>query len=271
MEIPPVKPDVHVQAHTVRLAKKTLQLTIHESDYSYNLYVGGRDVFCVQAQVFKPGSVYERFMDITIGNLPHLQYSKDCTLDANFQRGVDTVGIVRFIVSYIAENYPHVRQLSFTDASYRTCEDGSVVSLAELSYLTGGATWYTKQFGATLDPTEQGAFAAAHARFQELKQITPWAVLVADYFGECDAEDLFVASDTWQEFFAGLRNKMGAAEFCQFAAPWLRVFMDRFMPFPFSRVKWFMPVQRFASYNLQEGGLRRRHTRRRRRQLRDEP
>jgi hypothetical protein len=263
--------------YRVKIGRKTLLLTIHESDSSYLLYVGGHELFCIQVQLFKENSVYARFQDVSIGHLPHLYYNVECSLEHDFQRGIDTNTIVRFIQTYIAKEYPYITQLSFTDASYRTCDNGGVTPLPELSYLTTGKTWYQKNFDAVLDPARLAEFEAVDKRFQALKPLIPWNTLNTDYFGTLDsyAEELFNRSETWQDFFRDLRDRMGAAEFCEFCSSWIHRFMLQFMRFPFSRVTYYMPVRRdIISYELQKyssGGARRSFTRKRRaQQPRDE-
>lgn len=274
--LPKVKQGAIEKKQRVKIGRKSLLLTIHESADSYLLYVGGRDLFCIQAQIFKEDSIYARLTDIKIGNLPHLYYNIECSLEHDFQRGIDTNNIVRFLLSYVANTYPYVTQLSFTDASYRTCDTGTVVPLPELSYLTSGETWYQKNFGATLGEKWKAEFQEAGTHFQAVKKLIPWKTLTSDYFGDLDgdAEELFNRAATWQDFFRGIRDRMGAAEFCKFAAPWIVAFMHQFMPFPFSRATYFMPVRGdLVEYELQpyaSGGHKAFTRRRRRQRARDE-
>jgi hypothetical protein len=67
--------------------------------------------------------------------------------------------------------------MTFNDASFRTCDNGNQVSLAMMSYITTGKTWYEKNFGAYLESDYLSTFEAAEQKFLKSKMDTSWEAL----------------------------------------------------------------------------------------------
>jgi hypothetical protein len=182
--------------------------------------------------------------------------------------------ILKLFLSYIHTHYPHVRSLKFEDASYRACDNGQIVDLAEMSYLTTGSTWYEKNFGAILDPASQAQFKALETKFQTFKGELSWDsfrgfITTALPLAEAELKSLYESSTTWQDFFGALREKLGVEKFCPFVAPWLRTFMEFGFKRSFIQFAYRMPVEGntipFTELPYVRGG--RRFTRKRSPQL----
>lgn len=211
-------------------------------------------MYCLHASIQKKDSSFGRIFDISKGNLHKIQFNIQCSLENNFTRGHDTNQILKFILTQIKDKFPWIKNLMFNDASERTCDNGEIISLATLSYLTTGKTWYEKNFGAFLEPSAQKEFKQKEAKFQEQKQKLSWEMMKESIQGnlplpEEDMKQLQEESKTWQDFFGGLRDKAGIAEVCEFLSPWVSDFIHQFFEYEFMKTKYVMPV---VSYPIQQ-------------------
>lgn len=254
---------IHVTKHKLHVGSKSLLLTIHESDSIVILYIGGHDKYCIEALVYK--QVAEE--DVSQGHLSHVYYNVNCSLENNFQRGVDTDMIVKLLMAYIKDTYPYVSSLRFEDTSYRTCDNNQIVELAEMNYVYSGKTWYEMKFGAYLDGKDALVFTEANRIFQAKKESMNWNsfkkyITIPLPYDDSILETMYTTSLTWQDFFSSLRNKMGVADFCTFLSPWFHRFMNIIFKLNLSRLKYILPLTKSVSYTMTpyvRGG--KRHTR----------
>lgn len=258
MRVPTPRQGTVIRRYTIRIGTKSMLMTEHESDFSTTFYIGGHDTYCIDVQLMKPASR----QDITVGNFNKIRFDVNCSLEHNFKRGHDTNTLLQFILTYIHTKYPHVLRLRFNDASERTCDDGQVVSLAEMSYITRGMTWYQKNFGAYLEGDDLEGFTTSEASFQAIKASIPWELMddtmknihASPFPMDTDTmHSLYEDSSTWQQFFGGIRDAIGVAEFCRFVAPWLSRFMTRYFKRRLVYLTYTLPVKSWdISYTIGE-------------------
>ena len=239
----PLRPDMTETKEQIQVGSKRLLFTTRISSSYRNLYIGGRSYYCLYVQIPREDGPLASLVDITTGSLPEVKYNAECSIEGEFIRGIDTTQILRILLDSIRKRYPHVRSLSFSDASYRTCDSGSTISLAEMSYITTGKTWYERMFGAYLDPESATLFSAKETLFQAMKTQMPWAIFRETVPVPDSAEELYRSSQTWQAFFGPLKDQMGVSEFCTFAAPWLHGFLQQFLPIHIAGLQYRMPIQ----------------------------
>ena len=233
--LPKKKADAVESRILLRLNRKSILLTVRETPRSILLYMGGRHLYCCSAQIIKPAN--------EISNLITVDFNTQCSIENDFQRGIDTTMLVRLMITYIARTYPFVTTLKLDDVSTRTCDDNSYVHLSELSYITTGKTWYERQSPAYLDNSAAAEFKEADRTFQALKSTLSWADITDRYILEdTPFDDLYRATGTWQEFFRAVRDTMGMSEFCTWCATWLHLFLQDTLPFQFPYKKYFIPV-----------------------------
>lgn len=265
MEYPDLKSGSELKTITLKVGSKTLRLIQHESPDIITLYIGGHTKYCIYGFITKSSSPMARFSDISIGNLSKIHYNQACSLEHDFKRGVDTNMILKVFLSYIHKHYPHIKQMKFEDASYRPCDDGQIIDLAEMSYITTGKTWYEKNFAATLAPTSEGQFKVLELKFQKMKLEIDWNTFKGFIttklpIDEIELQKIYEDATTWQDFFGPLREKMGIELFCPFVAPWLHTFMEMVFKFSFIQFKYLMPVEpnriSFTELPYSRGGRR---------------
>ena len=240
---------IWVTRHKLQVGSKSLLLTIHESESIIILYIGGHEKYCIEVLLYKQVGGET----ITQGHLSHVYYNINCSLENNFQRGIDTDMILKLLMSYIKDNYPYITTLRFEDTSYRTCDNNKVIELAEMNYIFSGKTWYEMKFGAYLDGKDILEFSKADKAFQEIKKTMEWKKF-KDYitipFNESELEPMYTSSETWQDFFSQLRVKLGVSEFCIFLVPWFHRFMDAKFKLSLSKLKYILPLNKSVEYSV---------------------
>lgn len=262
--IPEWRPGVTIERDIVFMNKKSLVVTIYDTVTATTIYIGSDKVYCIDAMIMKPPSG----ADISVGLLTKIRYDKDCVLGSNtFERGRDTTTLLKLLLSYIRDNYPHVTHLLFNDMSMRTCDDGNEVSLALMSYLATGKTWYEKHFGAFRDTIPAQIFRQREGQFQEAKKRVSWEAMRAFIsvplpVPEEEMRALYESATTWQEFFGPLSARIGISQFCIFLAPWVRNFAMCYLRDTLTSPQFLMPVGNYGIHYKTRGGKRRRHTKR---------
>ena len=265
------------EKYSIQVQDSTYILTKRWSDSSILLYIGGKYNYCLECQLFTDKSFMASFTDITLGDLPHVYYEEECRLDAPFLRGIDTRRILYLVISYIQNTYPTIRGLTFTDKSYRDCDDGQTVDLAILYYLIYKKTWYMSVLGAEfVNEQDRFKFEKAEAAFDATKGKMPWDgfkdfITVKLPIPEDEMKSMYDKAETWQEFFSTLRDAIMVSKFCIFISPWIKTFWNKIFKYNFESVKFkFLfsapELQKRLEYTLtkyiQKGGKYTRKNRR---------
>ena len=239
-----------VLTETLKYSGKSIKLTKYIGENSDTLYLGGHSKYCIDALVHKPESSFDkRGIDISDAFLSHLYYNQACSLEHDFQRGIDSTMILKLCISYIKKNYSHIKTVSFTDTSYRTCDNGTDIELAEMQYIRTGKTWYETHFYAYMDPDDVRKFKQREERFQKTKAVMSWKEFKSYIKGtlpldEETMKELYESATTWQDFFGTLSNKIGISDFCSFVSPWLHRFIEAELKYYFSSTRFYIPVEK---------------------------
>jgi len=246
--IPDPEENIIATHKVLKIGPKRLLLTIHATPDSDMLYFGSATTYCAKVQILSAASPFIVAMEHSDAMLVELHYNVNCSLEKNFQRGTDTTMIVALVISVIKDLYPFIEGIRFTDTSYRTCDNGTIVELAEMNYIVTGKTWYETRFGAKLVDREED-FLSKSAKFQDIKKIIPWNTLKWEMrmasslpLPEDTMKEMYKSTVTWQEFFGLLRSKIGISEFCSFVAPWLHGFLMKLLRFHFSSATYRIQI-----------------------------
>lgn len=278
-KVPEVNKNTKETKIKLQMGNKSILLTIHENNDYFNLYFGGHNTYCLHIQIVKQNSPFKEIQPIHIGFLHKIRYDELCSLDNKFIRGQDTNMILNLAITFIEKYFNYVKELEFKDASTRECDNGIVVSLSKLSYLTSGETWYQKNFSAYLKKADLDKFNLIHNEFQNSKINFTWnmmeSIITTNYPEEYDIENIFNSTKTWLEFFVKVRNSIGVSNFCIFISPWFENFLDMYMKFNFLNEKYYIPIKNknieIKLYPYVKGGRRetRKNTRIQRKKSRD--
>jgi len=217
-----------------RIRKKTFILTIFELEQSYQLYIGNYDVFCIDVQLFKGDENHA-----VTGILTKARWDKDCSLDDPFEKGDDSILIIRFLMSYIKKQYPYVKDVIFNDMSTKECDNGGSVNLAGMKVLMDGHTWYEEHFEATMYEPYRELYNKLKENITSYKQkmsfdtFSGYAKPSNTGIPVEEIRALYDASKTWQAFFSGMREKLGISKLCIWLSHngWFNLFIDSVLRF----------------------------------------
>lgn len=266
--------------NTIRVEKKIVymgknfKLTIFDSENNVRIFLGGHsNIYCLEGFIYKDINFDNKFIDKTVGILVQVYYDQACSLDGDFEKGIDTKNLIHLFLSIVKKNFKHVTQIQLTDASTKMCDNGSEVSLSNMLYARRGKTWYEQHFNAVLDTKDKAKFDNAVARFNAAKESMDWDNFAPFIKGDLplpqeEMEEIYNRARTWQEFFGTIATKIGDADFCEFVSPWLNDFMQILMKFTFVMTFYYIPLSNYKQreYTISPftgGGRKRKFTIRR--------
>lgn len=253
----------------IQYKSKVFLFTIHKGPDSHILYIGGAHTYCINFQIYTENSIYKSLIDVNTCLLDHFYYNYNCSISGGFQRGVDTLLIFNLGVSYIKNNYKHVKKIKLKDYSTRECDNGYSINLYEKFYITKGKTWYQGRYGAYLSDADQMKFETRHNQFNEKKNGIDWKTMqkfIPVKELPPNIETYYNESNTWQLFFSKLEAEMGVASFAEFIAPWISLFLSSMMKYDFTALYYYIDIDKLQTFNYSQvgGGInRKKYTRKR--------
>ena len=251
----------------VNIGPNKLLMTIRTGVTDDLIYMGSKKVYCIYALV--PKYIDEAPDEqIDTGTFQELKYDNQCALGDNLATGVDSTLLVKLMVTYIARKYPYIKELRFSDASYKTCDDGTRTELSEMTYLTIGKTWYEKHFDAFVEYDSNSSYTRDMEYVQQKKNTTTWDHLLKRIPSLRKFEDMrgiYENATTWQEFFSAVRDRLGGiAQFCMFASKWLHIFTTQYLRLRFTKYTYILPIKdygiQYTTESYTSGGGRRKMT-----------
>lgn len=270
---------IYAPQNTIRMEKKItymgklFKLTTFESTNGIRIFIGGHsNIYCLEGFIYKDTVMNNSYIDKSVGQLVQVYYDQACSLNGDFEKGIDTRNLIHLFLSIVKKNFTHVTQIKLTDASTKVCDNGSEVSLSNMLYARRGKTWYEHHFKATLDTKYTAMFDNAVRRFTAAKDTFSWEQFTPFIKGDLplpqqEMKEIYNKATTWQEFFSTVANRIGDAEFCEFVSPWLNDFMATIMGFNFVMGFYYIPLthyqQREYTVSPFTGGGRKRYTIRR--------
>lgn len=271
-----VPPSRYIKAefYKIKVGTKHLKMTTYETENMVNMYIGGPKLYCIHATVNKPESIFvQRGMDkLHIGSIEQIYYNKQCSLEHNFTKGIDTNMIINLLCQYVRDKYPYVTHLKFNDASHRACDNGIEVSLMVMTFLYSGMTWYQKNFHAIVVPEQIARYNKIITNYNEQKEKYSWNSFNEIFIKgklplhEHEMEALYNSAETWLDFFTPLMEKIDISEFCNFISPWLPKFIDIILKHDFLIIPYLLILEKLrpVEYTITkyiEGGKRKTFTR----------
>lgn len=230
--------------HVLRLKDGTeFLLTMYVSDISYIIYIGGPESYCIQAQVNKRGTTFEKIPEFSpdVAYIHSVYYDSLCALNKPFQKGKDTRDIFLLTLSLLHTMFRYVKYVRFTDKSMKECDNGAFMSLPLMHYLQDGHTWYQHRFGAVMSSEDKTKLDNAQQKL--LNKKISWDLLDSMMRTELpiskeNMKRLFESSSDIFDFFHKLYHTIKASKFCIFLSPWIEHFMNTYFGFDFQGVKY---------------------------------
>jgi hypothetical protein len=255
--IPKVLPNQQEEVIRIQYNNIVFLLTVHKGSDTHIVYIGGPHTYCINFQIYLENSIYKNFIDINTCLLDHFYYDKLCSISGGFQRGVDTALIFHLGITYIKNNYSHIKKIKLKDYSTRECNNGYSINLYEKFYITKGKTWYQEKYGAYLSDNDAKKFETKHAQFNEKKQQIDWNTMkqfITTNILPNNIEEYYNGSKTWQEFFTKLESSMGVAAFGEFISPWISTFLSSVMKYDFTAPYYYIDINVIPNMNYTQVG-----------------
>ncbi len=245
-----------ITRHKLNGSVKSILLTSYESDYSINIYMGGRERWCVHCELIKDKDGMK-----PTGFLIKIRYDMLCSLEKNIIRGEATM-LLQLLIQYISIQHPTVKELSFNDLSTRQCDNATPVNLAVMTYLYTGKTWYQKNFHAYLSPQSEQEWERIKALSNPT--IIPWEEMKQTIRNRIAGENIdafYHNAHTWQDFFGPIFQKIGIAKFCIFVSEWIDHFIAKYFN-NLMGLTFLLPIRNIGLHYSQESYQGGRRTRR---------
>jgi hypothetical protein len=122
-------------------SNKKYYAAIIDNESNYIINIGGIKNICVSIEINKDTSV-------NIAIIQTLGYHQRCVISDLLEKNKDMINLIQISLLFTVYNFSHINQFIFTDNSYVKCENKTILSLADLSYVKYKKTWYEKNFNA---------------------------------------------------------------------------------------------------------------------------
>lgn len=239
--------------NTIR--KKTMIITTYETINTIVIYIGNRDIYCMDVQLLK-----DTLNTITTGYLTKARWDISCSIGEPFEKGSDTIIMIKLLVTYIKDNYPHILQLLFNDMSTKSCNDNSSVSLAAMKLLTDGQTWYETHFDTSMDILNKYIYTTIKENITKKKRELSFDVF--SIYSNINIlqipnntlRQLYNTSNNWQDFFSNIRDIIGISQFCIWLSNhnWLDIFVHTILKINISTLQFALNIKKYdeIQYNI---------------------
>ena len=234
---------------------KTMIITSYEAENSLTIYIGDSNFYCIYCQILKnkESGIYHT------GLLTKEKWDISCSPDKPFEKGIDSIIIIKLVLTYINDKYPEVKELLFTDLSTKYYDDGSSVSLVGMNVFTDGKTWYESHFDVKMDDLYKNLYERMMATATENKS----KMSFNKFIWYCNINQLNIPLDeleqqynlstTWQEFLSFIRDKIGVSNYYKWLSRnnWFDIFVHLVLKFRSLSLQFiFEPKQYDISYNI---------------------
>lgn len=150
---------------------KYYYVNISESDYEYNILIGGIKIKCVNIIINKKRNV---------ALLELFQHHQKCSLFSDLEKGDEVKDLLRNSLYFIISKYPVLKYIELIDNSFIICKNKKRISLPDLTFVKYNKTWYEKYFNAI--PSKNSKDNIKIIKKQILKNINKKIKLTLDDF-----------------------------------------------------------------------------------------
>jgi hypothetical protein len=150
---------------------KYYYVNISESDYEYNILIGGIKIKCVNIIINKKRNV---------ALLELFQHHQKCSLFSDLEKGDEVKDLLRNSLHFIISKYPALKYIELIDNSFIICKNKKRISLPDLTFVKYNKTWYEKYFNAI--PSKNSKDNIKIIKKQILKNINKKIKLTLDDF-----------------------------------------------------------------------------------------
>ena len=233
---------------------------------SYGINIEGKMKGCVTITVEAQNpEIDERFVkfkdDKKLAFISWVGYNRKCSITEDLPSGVGTRHMIKTAMTVVCSKYPWIEGFSLTDASEVTCKEGLVVSLAALSLVINGKTYYEKYFKAFLkrDDIRNEYEKQKTLLIDSTKKIETKLFLKTFQIPDNQlsfVRDIYDKSSTYLEFFQDLQKycKSNNLVFCEVVYSWLDLFLRHILGSPeeYWMSKWIISKSNIQTMEIQK-------------------
>ena len=214
----------------------------------------------------------------TSANMPHIMYDEECSIGNVLDKGTGSIIMVKTLLQYIKQLYPHLVEVAFDDMSSIECsteEDieknktrirkkGTNLVPMPLYYLSiayNGETWYEKHFKAVQQNTEkhiaykERVFKLLNDPSEKPSDFVKYLQIVrAPPAIHKELEMYYLPTNTYSEFFHAIPKN----DRCRLLRSWIKEFMDYYLRRVFSNFDWAIKLSNITNT---VGGFKRKNNR----------
>lgn len=149
-----------------------------------------------------------------------MRWDTTYSLDSPFEKGIDTILLLKFMLKLNRDRYPYITSIQFTDMSTKECDNKGSVSLAGMKVFTDGKTWYESHMDVSMDQGHTQLYELMKENANRKKQEIPWESFKQfSYVHQLpipleEIEVLYNECKTWPPFFSSMCDRLGMSQFC---------------------------------------------------------
>jgi hypothetical protein len=226
-----------------------------------SLYIGKTDnekEACLTITVSYPKLIqdfYDRFgrslyIDPSIAHLVLVKYSPTCSEGSDLLPGTGTVEMIETGMAFLKSMCPFVNEFKLTDASSKTCDNGSTISLPYFYLVQKGKTWYEGRFGAYLKPESE--MIKYKEKWENIRTmpLDEFVYFKSRYLNDIKNPDVITAiqnvytvGQTHDDFFKKMIKTYGVSMMCILLQGWIhRLMKDADLELPIAHQSWYIPA-----------------------------
>jgi len=212
--------------------------------FSHNFNIGGNKPNCVSViYKYRNNIPYEAY-------IPYLEYSNECVLGSNLEKGYGTEMLIKTLLEYTYRKIPSIKDFYFEDMSHIDCvinkNNKKIIKPLKLAYYSiiyNNKTWYEKHFNARMIDNDKYElyrtvlyfldnkdYKVDFNRFIEITRPSLDKIEKLEYY--------YNKSLTYREFF----NNIPYEERCIYLSEWLNEFMNYYLEEIYSDNGWKIDV-----------------------------
>jgi hypothetical protein len=118
---------------------KYYYVNISETEYEYNILIGGVKIKCVNIIIDKTNH---------IAILELLQHHFKCSLFSDLKKSYEVIDLLKNSLFFVITKFPNIKYFELIDNSFILCKNKKRISLPDLSFVKYNKTWYEQNFKA---------------------------------------------------------------------------------------------------------------------------
>lgn len=229
---------IETDTYSYKITITTSQRTINNEQIIYSRYFnigaykdGTEKKTCVDIYVMYPDLKKELpSTNYKLAKLITTHYNEKCAVNEKLERGEGTRHMINTAMYFVSKACPFVEGFEINDASTRTCDNNTTITLSYFSITNYNKTWYEKNFKAYIgDRDKQEKYNKIIGELQA-RSLPEWETFDAIFLRTTDKthkqrlESIYSKSTTYGSLFKNI-HKEGVSTACILLQSWIENLM----------------------------------------------